>query len=157
MEPTLKQTPLADRPVDPFMAYFEAMKADIVEAVLAGLSERLPAMAGLAAGRGEAEESLQVDRYYTAKDLARRWYDDDRKSATNRVHGISEHELPRTRVGPGRGRTLFYGLDILRYEGHVTQVEYDAIQKRKLALLESSPQTPRRVRRLGNALDAHPE
>ena len=151
MEPTRKQTPPPDRPVDPFMAYFEAMKADIVEAVLAGLSERLPAMAGLAAGR--AEESLQVDRYYTAKDLARRWYHDDRKSATNRVHGISEHELPRTRVGPQRGRTLFYGLNVLVYEGHVTEEQYHAIQKSKLPLLPGAPKEPTRLRRHGHALD----
>ena len=136
-------------PADPLAAYFQRLRVELVQDVTAGI------LAQLQQGPVDvdAPEPLRADAYYTAKDLARRWYHNDEKGPTNRVHGISELELPRTRVGPKRGTTLFYGLSILRYEGHVSEAQYNAIQKAKLPLLASAPKEPTRLRRHGHALD----
>ena len=134
----------------PIAAYFDAMKAEIIAGVVAAITDLIEAPLDVVEG---AAESVHADVYYDASFLARRYYGTGDKSATNRIHGIPEAELRRTRVGPGRGRTLFYGLDIMRYEGHVTEKRYHAIQERKLTLLEDTPEEHARLWRLGHALN----
>ena len=132
-------------PQDPIAAYVERVKEEII----AGVVERLRSDALLMSGAiSESATALQV--FYTAKELAQRWH----FSKADTIYDIPEIELPRRRVGVRRGKTLFYWLDVLAYEGTITRDEAYAIQERKLAVLEDSPQAPARLRRLGNALDA---
>ncbi|MEE8042599.1 MAG: hypothetical protein V3T15_07390 [Pseudomonadales bacterium] len=126
-----------------FDAYFDKLRQDIVDDV----SARLIAQG---AAQPQARPAPTLKPFYTAKELATRW----NFSKADTIYEIPEIELPRRRVGASRGKTLFYWLDVLTYEGTLTPKEAHAIQKRQLAVLEDSPQAPGRLRRLGNALDA---
>ncbi len=117
------------------------------ERIVAGVAERLIAQG---TAQPQAPPAPALKPFFTAKELATRW----NFSKADTIYEIPEIELPRRRVGAGRGKTLFYWLDVLTYEGTLTPKEAHAIQKRQLAVLEDSPQAPARLRRLGNALDA---
>ena len=123
------------------------MKQEIIEGVVARLALDLSV---LQAGPGSTSPSTALKPFYTAKELAARW----NFKKPDSIYEIPEIELPRRRVGAGRGKTLFYWLDILVYEGTLTTEMAYALQEKRLALLEGSPQVPRRLRRLGDTLDA---
>ena len=69
-------------------------------------------------------EECQVhwDKFYTADFLAERWYPDKPvKAGKNAVYRIPDAELPRHRIGQGKGRVLFYGKEIKAYEQTLTK------------------------------------
>ena len=97
------------------------MKREIIEGVVARLALDLPV---LQAGQESTSPSTALKPFYTAKELAARW--NFKKPDT--IYEISELELPRRRLGAGRGKTLFYWLDILVYEGTLTTEMAHAFQ-----------------------------
>ena len=137
----------------------------LAEQIAAGVAQHLAAELQVVPARGIVEQASQleasfpvvIDGYYDAPYLAARWRLSEGKAGTNAVHAILEAELPRARVGAGRGRTLFYGLDVLRYEGRISEDQYRAISERKLAILEGSQKEPARIWRLGDSIDAGSE
>ena len=80
------------------------------------------------------ELNIHPDRFYTAKDLAARWFGGRVQS----VHEISPLVLPRAKVGAKRGKSLFYGLDVMRYEGQVSDELYARFKSTKSLIIESN-------------------
>jgi len=63
------------------------------------------------------ERLVHPDKFYTADFLAERWFPDKpTKQARNAVYRIPDAELPRHRLGAGKGRVMFYGKEIRAYE-----------------------------------------
>lgn len=132
----------------PFDAYFEQMEARIVEAV-SGAARIVPAPS-------PALEAMQLQPFYTARELALRWrFGTDERPRAQTVLDIPEWDLPRRKVGPSRGSVIFELLDVLLYEGTITERERDAVQEsRKQQLLHPTPIG--RIRRLGDPVYPRP-
>lgn len=98
--------------IDPFSGFTEAI-AERIEFILdQKLKPYIEKMA-----RPDTDSQLKDDGMYPTEFLARRWFPEKTlKQAKNSVYRIPEHELPRHRVGKGKGRVLFHGEEIREYE-----------------------------------------
>lgn len=134
--------------IDPLAGMFDKIAERAAEIILEKVRNDLQAH-DQSANLSGIELSIHPDCLYNAKDLASRWF----SGRVQSVHDISPMELPRKKVGAARGRSLFYGLDILRYEGTITEEQYHAFQENKLKVLESTPKAPAKLRRLRNVVD----
>lgn len=131
---------------DPSAALFEVLSEQIAERVSQHILQAMPKMDIYTS---PDIEPATLQPFYKAKDLAERWG----LYGADAVHAIPEMELPRRRVGPARGSTRFYWLDVLVYEGTLTRDQADALQERQLEVLEDSQAQPARVWKLRDALD----
>lgn len=140
--------PNAANHIDPMAGMFDALAERVAAVVIDRMDGALQASSEKANLSG-IELSIHPDRFYSAKELASRWFGGRVQS----VHEISPMELPRKKVGASRGKSLFYGLDIMRYEGTITEGQYNAFQEAKLKVLESKAKAPAQLRRLGHPVN----
>ena len=140
---------------DPFSAAFAAM----ADQVAARIEEQLvQILHGVPLSQGIQEHSaIHIKPFYSARELCERW---GFKKADS-IYEIPENQLKRRRLGSGRGKTVFYWLDVLVYEGTLTRAQADAIQQKQVESLgerpprHDTPSAPHKAR-AGRASSVHP-
>lgn len=145
---------------DPAAAFIDAIAEAVAERLAReGLLSRPPVSAAMAAVPPTAQsaaapvpqaisEALHLKPFYTARELALRWaFGTKEKPRTQSVYEIPEWDLPRRKVGANRGSVIFSLLDVLTYEGTITDEERDAIRANALRLVDQAT-PPRPIRAL---------
>lgn len=118
---------------DPFSAAFAAM----ADQVAARIEEQLvQILTGMPVPQGIHEQSAShLKPFYSARELCERWG----FKKVDSIYEIPENQLERRRLGSGRGKTVFYWLDVLVYEGTLTRTQADAIQQKQVESLGERP------------------
>ena len=117
---TLEAAGIDPASLGPFAALVEALDAVVHQRLQDALAERL---AEVAPSAYNEDRPSDWDRWFSAEQLAERWQLDKQ-----RVYEIPDFELPFRNIA-GTRRKRYHGLDVLRYEGVITQDEYDGFQE----------------------------